>query len=114
MHVNGCSSTPPGHSYNSRSRSSPKLSLLERILDLLVLAHPDLLPLLRDLVLDEDLPGMVLDEPLYEARIPQFTGDAEVLTATHHGVGLAALGSGGNPVGGEIVLLAAGNGDESI
>lgn len=65
-------------------------------------------------MLDEDLPGMVLHEFLCKARIPQFAGDAEVLTATHHGVGLAALGSGGNPVGAEIVLLAAGNGDESI
>lgn len=47
------------------------------------------------------------------ARVPQLRGNAEIFAAAHHAVGLAAFGGGGDGIGGEVWLLAAGDGDES-
>ena len=52
---------------------------------------------------------LVLANP---ARIPQFTRDPEILTAADERVRATPLGGGRNAVRGEIVLFAAGDGDE--
>lgn len=52
-------------------------------------------------------------EFLDEARIPKFTGDSEILAAAHQGVGLAAFCGGWNAVGVKVLLLAAGDRNQS-
>ena len=64
-------------------------------------------------MLHKHLASLLGHEAAHEARVPQFTGDTQVLAAAHQCVGLAAFGSGGNAVRGEVVLFAAGDGDES-
>lgn len=53
-------------------------------------------------------------EFLDEAGIPELGGDAEVFAAAHEGVGFAAFGGGGDAVWVEVLLFAAGYGDESV
>lgn len=64
-------------------------------------------------MLDERLArvlGLELADP---ARIPELAGDAQVLAAPDERVGAAPLRGGGDAVGGEVVLFAAGDGDQS-
>lgn len=61
---------------------------------------------------DKHLLNMLFLELADPAWIPQLAGDTQVLAAAHHGVGLAALGSGGDAFGVEVVLFAAGDGDK--
>jgi len=63
--------------------------------------HPNLLTLVRHELADE-------------AGIPQLRRDAQILAAAHQRVGLAALGGGGDALGVEVLLFAAGDGDKSI
>lgn len=70
-------------------------------------------PLLRRRMLHNHLPDMALHEPSNESRIPEFAGDAQVLTAAHQGVGFAALGGGRDAVRVEVLLFAAGDGYET-
>lgn len=65
-------------------------------------------------MLDPLLDGVLLHELADEAGVPELRGDAEVLAAAHEGVGLAALGGGGDAVLGEVLLLAARLAHESI
>lgn len=87
---------------------------LKRVLDLIILPHPNLPPLLRLLMLNPHLLGVRRDEVPDEARIPEFAGHPEVFAAAHEGVGFAAFDGGGDAFGGEVVLFAAGDGDESV
>lgn len=48
-----------------------------------------------------------------KARIPELRRNAQIFTAAHQGVGLAALGGGGDAVGVKVLLFAAGYGDEA-
>lgn len=98
---------------SSYGRSDRSGDLLERPLELVILSHPMLSPLLADHVFDHHLLGHFLEEAANEARVPQFTGDAQVFAAAHQSIGLAALGSGGDAIGVKVLLFAACNGDES-
>jgi len=65
-------------------------------------------------VLDVHLARVLGPELADPARIPQLAGDAEVLAAPHERVRAAPLGGGGDAVGGEVVLFAAGDGDQTV
>jgi hypothetical protein len=69
-------------------------------------------PLSSD-VLDEQLADMSLHEAANEARVPELRRDSEIFAAAHQGVGLAPFGRGRDAVGVEVLLLAAGEGDEA-
>ena len=71
-------------------------------------------PLLGSNMLDHHLPRLLLQIPLNKPRIPEFGRDAEVFAAPHQGVGFAAFGGGGDAVGVEVLLFAAGDGDEAV
>jgi hypothetical protein len=95
-------------------RSSRRVAyLLVRIPHLIVLAHKVLPPPLGGDVLDKQLADMSLHEAADEARVPELRGDSEVFAAAHQGVGFAALGRGRDAVGVEVLLFAAGEGDEA-
>jgi hypothetical protein len=95
-------------------RSSRRVThLLVRIPHLIVLAHKVLPSPLSGDVLDEKLADMSLHEAADEARVPELRGDSEVFAAAHQGVGFAAFGGGRDAVGVEVLLLAAGEGDEA-
>jgi hypothetical protein len=64
-------------------------------------------------VLDPDLAAVLLLEGAQEARVPELRGDTQVLAAARQGVGLAALGGGGDGVFAEVLALAAGLGYEA-
>jgi hypothetical protein len=87
--------------------------LLVGVPDLVVLAHEVLPPPLSGDVLDKQLADMSLHEATNEARVPELRGDSEVFAAAHQGVGFAAFGRGRDAVGVEVLLLAAGEGDEA-
>ena len=70
-------------------------------------------PLLRRNMLHHTLPPHLRDEALNKPRIPEFARDAEVFAAAHQGVGFAALGRGWDAAGVEVLLFAAGYGDEA-
>lgn len=55
-------------------------------------------------VLDPALFHVVLSEPAQEDGVPELRGDAEILAASHQGVGLAALDGGGETFSGEVVV----------
>lgn len=65
-------------------------------------------------MLNPDLARMRSPELADPSRIPQFTGDAEIFAAADERVGAASFCRGRNAVGGEVVLFAAGDGDQSI
>ena len=46
-------------------------------------------------------------------RSPELARNAQILAAPHQCVGFAPLGRGGDAVGIEVLLLAAGDGNES-
>jgi len=87
------------------------LDLLERVLDHIVLPNHNLALLLCHVVLHPHLPRPLVRELAYEPRIPEFTRNTQILAAAHQGVGLAALGRGGDAVGVKVLLLATGDGD---
>ena len=97
----------------ARRSSSRRSNILERILQLVVLAHVVLSPPLGCDVLHHHLAHVGLHEATDEPRIPELGGDSQVFAAAHEGVGLAALGRGGDAVGVEVLLFAAGEGDEA-
>jgi len=86
-------------------------NLLEREFDIIILPHPHLPPLLRYLMLDHDLLACVLQEGPDVSRVPEFAGDAQVLAASHQGVGFAALGGCGDAVWVKVLLLSTRDGD---
>lgn len=94
-------------------RSRRVAHLLVRIPHLIVLAHEVLPPPLSGDVLDEQFADMSLHEAANEARVPELRRDSEIFAAAHQGVGLAAFGRGRDAVGVEVLLLAAGEGDEA-
>ena len=94
-------------------RSRRVAHLLVRVPDLIVLAHEVLSPPLSSDVLDEQLADMSLHEAANEARVPELRRDSEIFAAAHQGVGLAAFGRGRDAVGVEVLLFAAGEGDEA-
>jgi len=94
-------------------RSRCVAHLLIRVPHLIVLAHEVLSPPLSCDVLDEQLADMSLHEAANETRVPELRGDSKVFAAAHQGVGFAAFGRGRDAVGVEVLLLAAGEGDEA-
>jgi hypothetical protein len=64
-------------------------------------------------VLHHHLAHVSLHEATDESGIPELRGDSQIFAAAHERVGLAALGRGGNAVGIEVLLFAAGEGDEA-
>ncbi len=107
---------PAPTSTNSRPKRPARshLDLLIRILDTIILAHRNLLLLLRHRMLHPHLLRMLRHVLPYVAWIPQLRRHAQVLAAAHQRVGLAPLGGGGDAVRVEVVLFAAGDGDESF
>jgi hypothetical protein len=108
------------HFILSRSSSSParrssgwRSNVLERVLQLVVLAHVVLSPPLGCDVLHHHLAHVSLHEPTDEPGIPELGGDSQVFAAAHERVGLAALGRGRDAVGIEVLLFATGEGDEA-
>ena len=59
-------------------------------------------------VLHHHLAHVSLHEATDESGIPELGGDSQVFAAAHERVGLAALGRGGDAVGVEVLLFAAG------
>lgn len=55
-------------------------------------------------VLDPALLHVVLSEPAQEDGVPELRGDAEVLAASHQGIGLAALDGGRETLSREVVV----------
>jgi hypothetical protein len=64
-------------------------------------------------VLDHHLAHVSLHEPANESRIPELRSNSQIFTAAHERVRLAALGRGGDAVRVEVLLFAAGEGDEA-
>ena len=60
-------------------------------------------------MLDPDRLGVRSHELAYETRVPQFRSDAQVFTAAHQGVGLAALGCSRDAIVVEIGLFTTGD-----
>ena len=87
------------------------LRLFEWISNRVVFPQHDLLLLFRRNMLDPDLLCHVFCKRPNEPGVPKFRGNAEILAAAHKGVGFAALGGGGNAVGVEVLLFAAGDGN---
>ena len=105
---------PCSSSSSARRGSSWRSNILERVLQLVVLAHVVLSPPLGCDVLHHHLAHMSLHESADEPGIPELGGDSQVFAAAHERVGLAALGRGGDAVGVEVLLFAAGEGDEAV
>lgn len=64
-------------------------------------------------MLHHHLAHVGLHESTNEPGIPELGGDSQVFAAAHERVRLAALGRGGDAVGVEVLLFAAGEGDEA-
>lgn len=90
------------------------LRLLERILHLIILPYNNLLLLLRRNMLNPDLLRHAGQKLANETGVPEFGRDAQVLAAPHQGVGFAAFGCRWDAVRVEVLLFAAGYGDETI
>ena len=97
----------------ARRSSSWRSNVFERVLQLVVLAHVVLSPPLGGDVLHHHLAHVGLHEATDEPRVPELGGDPQVLAAAHEGVGLAALGRGGDAVGVEVLLFATSEGNEA-
>lgn len=65
-------------------------------------------------MLDPYIAGVLSFELANPARIPQFAGDAEILTATNESIRATTLGSGRDSIGGEIVLFTSSNRDKPV
>jgi len=94
-------------------RRSRRSNILERVLQLVVLAHVVLSPPLGCDVLHHHLAHVGLHEATDESGIPELGGNSQIFAAAHERVGLAALGRGGDAVGVEVLLFAAGERDEA-
>lgn len=103
-----CSSSLPALGSSSR-----RSNVLERVFQLVVLAHVVLSPPLGSDVLHHHLAHVSFHEAANESGIPELGGDSQVFAAAHERVGLAAFGCGGDAVGIEILLFATGEGDEA-
>ena len=57
--------------------------------------------------------AVLFSEIFDESRVPEFTCNPKILACSHKGIGLAAFGSGGNSRRVKVVLLAAGNRDQT-
>ena len=73
----------------------------------IILPHPNLLLLLRHHMLHPNLLPVLRDKFPDKPRVPQFTGDANVLAAAHQRIGFAAFGRGGDSLRREVIHLAA-------
>ena len=93
--------------------NSECLCFLEWIRDGILLPQIYLLPLLRDSMLHKHLLCVLFHERADESGIPKLTGDTKVLTASHQRVRFAAFNCGRDAFGGEVVLFAAGDRNES-
>jgi len=102
-----CSSSP------LRTSSWPR-DILVRVFQHVVLTHVMLSPLFSRNMFDHHLTHVSLHEPANESRIPKLRSDSQIFAAAHERVRFAALGRGGNAVGIEVLLFAAGEGDESV
>jgi hypothetical protein len=69
-------------------------------------------PLSRNM-LHHQLAHVSLHEAANEPGIPELRSNSQVFAAAHQRVGLAALGRGGDAVRVEVLLFAAGEGDET-
>lgn len=63
---------------------------------------------------DENLPGMLSLEFADPARVPELTGDTEILAATHESIGSTPLCSRGNTIRREVILFTASNGNKPM
>lgn len=97
-----------------RRRTPSCRYLLERILQLIVLAHVMLPPPLSRNMLNHQLTHMTAHETANKPGVPEFRSDPQVLAAAHESVGFAAFGRRRDAVGVEVLLLAAGDGDEAV
>jgi hypothetical protein len=88
-------------------------NLLEGILQLVVLSHKVLSPLLRHDMLDNHLLGHLFHVLSNESRVPEFRSNAQILAAAHKSIRLAAFGCGGNAIGVKVLLLSTCYRDES-
>ena len=104
---------PCSSSSSARRGSSWRSNILERVLQLVVLAHVVLSPPLGCDVLHHHLAHVSLHEATDESGIPELGGNSQIFAAAHERVGLAALGRGGDAVGVEVLLFAAGERDEA-
>lgn len=93
--------------------SSRRSHVLEGVFQLVVLAHVVLPPPLSSDVLHHHLAHVSLHEATDEPGIPELGGNSQIFAAAHERVGLAALGRGGDAIGVEVLLFAAGEGDEA-
>lgn len=87
--------------------------LLEGILQLVILSHKVLSPLLCHDMLDNDLLTHLFHVPPDESRVPEFRCNTQILAAAHESVRLAALGCGRYTIGVKVLLLATGYRDKS-
>jgi len=94
-------------------RSRRTAHLLVGIPHLVILAHEVFPPPLSRDVLDKQFADVSLHEAADEARVPELRSDSEVFAAAHQGVGFAAFGRSRDAVGVEVLLLAAGERDET-
>lgn len=96
--------------YRAMLGSHPHLftpSFFPRVTHPIILAHPDLRPLLRHDMLDKYLACVRRPELADPPRIPELAGNPEILTAAHQRIGPAPLRRGGDAIRREIVLFAA-------
>jgi hypothetical protein len=88
-------------------------NLLEGVLQLVILSHKVLSPLLCHDMLDNHLLGHLFHVLSDESRVPEFRSNAQILAAAHKSIGLAALGCGRDAIGVKVLLLSASYRDES-
>lgn len=82
-----------------RSLSLFATRLFPRVRDGITLPSPNLRLLFVNNMLNKDFARMLRLELADPPRIPEFTGDAEILAAAHESVGSAAFCCGGDSVG---------------
>lgn len=87
--------------------------LLKGILQLVILSHKVLSPLLCHDMLDNHLLGHLFHIFADESRVPEFRSNTQILAAAHKSIGFAALGCGGNAIGVKVLLLTTSYRDKS-
>lgn len=106
-------SSVPGGAAGARGCWRRRGGNLERVADLIVFSHPYLLALLCYLMLYPNLFRMVCNEFADPARVPKLTRNSKIFAAAHEGVGLATFDGSRNAFGRKIILLAAGDRNQS-
>jgi hypothetical protein len=91
-----------------------RLHLLVWIFSAIVLPQHDLPLLLRTCVLNPHLLCHLVRKFANEPRIPELRCYTQVLAAAHQGVGFAAFGRRRDAIRVEVLLLAAGYGNEAV